>query len=110
MAKYGFNIRISILEYEFEASKGNFSTREQKNMRKLRQDAGKQGECLTLESSGELTKLTDHYFKQQNDENLLFITEKNNKLNQILIEGVVGKQVCYRVRVSYSACFCSLTF
>ena len=33
MAKYGFNIRISILEYEFEASKGNFSTREQKNMR-----------------------------------------------------------------------------
>ena len=99
MAKYGFNIRISILEYEFEASKGNFSTREQKNMRKLRQDAGKQGECLTLESSGELTKLKDHYFKQQNDENLLFITEKNNKLNKILIEGVFGKQVCCRVCV-----------
>lgn len=89
VAKYGFNIRISLLEYEFEASKGNFSTREQKNMRKLRQDAGKQGECLTLESSVELTKLRDS--KQQNEENLLFITEKNNKLNQILIEEVVGK-------------------
>ena len=58
-------------------------------MRKLRQDAGKQGECLTLESSVELTKLRDS--KQQNEENLLFITEKNNKLNQILIEEVVGK-------------------
>ena len=58
-------------------------------MRKLRQDAGKQGECLTLESSAELTKLRDS--KQQNEENLLFITEKNNKLNQILIEEVVGK-------------------
>ena len=79
-------------------------------MRKLLQDAGKQGECSTLESSGELTKLRDHYFKQQNEENLLFITEKNNKLNQILIEGVVGKQVCCRVCVSFSACFCSLTF
>lgn len=89
VAKYGFNIRISLLEYEFEASKGNLSTREQKNMRKLRQDAGKQGECLTLESSVELTKLRDS--KQQNEENLLFITEKNNKLNQILIEEVVGK-------------------
>ena len=90
--------------------KGTSRQENKKNMRKLRQDAGKQGECLTLESSGELTKLKDHYFKQQNDENLLFITEKNNKLNQILIEGVVGKQVCYRVCVSYSACFCSLTF
>ena len=41
----------------------------------------------------------NHYFKQQNEENLLFITEKNNKLNKILIEGVVGKQVCCRVCV-----------
>lgn len=70
---------------------------DKKNMRKRRQDAGKQGKCLTSKSSGELTKLRDHYFKQQNEENLLFITEKNNKLKQILIEGVVGKQVSSRV-------------
>ena len=95
MAKYGFNIRISLLEY-----KGNFSTRGQKKeMRKQRQDTVKQGKGLTLKSSGELTKLRDHYFKRQNEENLLFITEKNNKLNKILIEGVVGKQVCCRVCV-----------
>ena len=95
MAKYGFNIRISLLEY-----KENFSTRGQKKeMRKQRQDTVKQGKGLTLKSSGELTKLRDHYFKRQNEENLLFITEKNNKLNKILIEGVVGKQVCCRVCV-----------
>ena len=69
--------------------KGTSRQENKKNMRKLRQDAGKQGECLTLESSVELTKLRDS--KQQNEENLLFITEKNNKLNQILIEEVVGK-------------------
>ena len=68
-------------------------------MRKLRQDAGKQGKFLTLENSEEITKLRDHYFKQQNEENLLFITEKNNKMSQILIEGVAGKQFCCRVCV-----------
>ena len=50
VAKYGFNIRISLLEY-----KGNFSTRGQKKeMRKQRQDTVKQGKGLTLKSSGEL--------------------------------------------------------
>ena len=68
-------------------------------MRKRRQDTIKQGKGLTLKSSGELTKLRDHYFKEQNEENLLFITEKNNKLNKILIAGVVGKQFCCRVCV-----------
>ena len=57
-----------------------------KNMRKRRQDTGKQRKYLTLESSGELKKLRDHCFKQQNKETLLFITEQNNKLNQISIE------------------------
>ena len=52
MAKYGFNIRISFLEYECEASK-------KENVRKRRQDTGKQGKYLTLESSGELKKLRD---------------------------------------------------
>jgi len=95
-------VSISFLEYECEASK--------QNMRKRRQDTGKQGKYLTLESSGELKKLRDHYFKQQNEENVLIITEQNNKLNQILIERVVGKQVCSRVCVSFSVCFCSLSF
>lgn len=36
-------------------------------MRKQRQDTVKQGKGLTLKSSGELTKLRDHYFKRQND-------------------------------------------
>ena len=64
VAKYGFSIRISLLEY-----KGNFSTRGQKKkeMRKQRQDTVKQGKGLTLKSSGELTKLRDHYFKRQNE-------------------------------------------
>ena len=80
-------------------------------MRKRWQDTGKQRrKYLTLESSGELKKLRNHYFKQQNEENLLFSTEQNNKLNQILIEEVVGKQVCSGVCVSFSACFCSLSF
>ena len=74
-------------------------------MRKRRQDTVKQGKGLTLKSSGELTKLRDHYFKQQNEENLLFITEKNNKLNKILIEGVVGKQVCCRVCLFFFCLF-----
>ena len=37
-------------------------------MRKQRQDTVKQGKGLTLKSSGELTKLRDHYFKRQNEE------------------------------------------
>ena len=42
-------------------------------MRKLLLEAGKQGKCLMLESSGELKKkLRDRYFNQHNDENLLF--------------------------------------
>ena len=36
-------------------------------MRKQRQDTVKQGKGLTLKSSGELTKLRDHYFKRQNE-------------------------------------------
>ena len=77
-------------------------------MRKRRQDTGKHGKYLTLKSSGELKKLRDHCSKQQNEETLLFITEQNNKLNQILIElGVDGKQICNRVCVSFSVCFCS---
>lgn len=47
-------VSISFLEYECEASK--------QNMRKRRQDTGKQGKYLTLESPGELKKLRDHYF------------------------------------------------
>ena len=81
-----------------------------KHEKTVRQDTGKQRKYFTLESSGELKKLRDHYFKQQNEENLLFITEQNNKLNQILIEEVVGKQVCRTVCVSFSVCFCSLSF
>ena len=79
--------------HEYEANTGNFPTRGQTNMTKLRLNLTK---FLTLRSSGGLTYFRDHYFKQQK-EDLLVITGKNSDPNQILMGRVLGERVCLSV-------------